>query len=236
MAPATSSPLGLAARATLGALLQPALLAVFLLYPPGTLAWRAAWVLVAVSFVAASASMLALARTQRALLIERLRPPLQRGQPGADKILVLSFAAAFFGAIRFVPYDVFMLHWLPPPGPVAAGLGLALVSAGWGLVAAAMHANAFAVPAVKAQRERGQRVVDRGPYAVVRHPMYAGAAALLVGTPLWLGSTAGVLVALVPIALLALRIALEERFLRRELPGYEAYAARVRARLVPGVW
>lgn len=220
----------------LGALLSPACCALVLFYPPGDVGWWHAWVLVAVFFVATVASMALLARTSPELLAARFAPPIQRGQPRADRVAVLAFVAAFTGAMRFVPYDVFVLRLLPPPGIVIEALGLGLVVAGWAIVAAALWANAFAIPVVKSQAERRQHVVDHGPYAVVRHPMYAGIALVQLGMPLWLGSTAGALVALVPIAILAVRIGIEERFLRCELAGYDRYAARVRARLVPGVW
>jgi protein-S-isoprenylcysteine O-methyltransferase Ste14 len=82
----------------------------------------------------------------------------------------------------------------------------------------------------------GQTVISTGPYAIVRHPMYATAFLYLVGTPLALGSYWG----LVPIAamtpLLIWRLADEERFLARDLPGYTEYRKRVRHRLVPHVW
>jgi protein-S-isoprenylcysteine O-methyltransferase Ste14 len=223
-------------RVILAALLQPALLALALFYPPGSFAWPRAWALMAVFFVATVASLIVLARGSPELLAERFKPPLQRGQPPADKVIVVIFIAAFAAAIRFIPYDVFELHWLPAPGPVAATLGLLALLAGWWIVLAAMRANAFAVPVVKSQAARHQHVVSEGPYAVVRHPMYAGVALVMLGMPLWLGSWAGALVALVPIAILAVRIGIEEDFLRRELPGYADYAGRVRARLIPGVW
>jgi protein-S-isoprenylcysteine O-methyltransferase Ste14 len=66
--------------------------------------------------------------------------------------------------------------------------------------------------------------------------MYAGAVLLFIGLPLWLESYAGALVAAVPFAMLVLRILVEERFLRRELPGYNAYTQRTRRRLIPFVW
>jgi protein-S-isoprenylcysteine O-methyltransferase Ste14 len=223
-------------RVVLGALLQPALLALALLYPPGTPSWYRAWALVGVSFVATVVSMIVLARASPALLAERLAPPLQRGQPPADKVVVVIFLVAFAAAIRFVPYDVFELRLLPPPGSAAGAVGLLVVLAGWWIVIAALRANAFAVPVVKLQEGRRQCVVSDGPYAVVRHPMYAGIGLVLVGMPVWLGSWAGALVALVPIAVLAVRIGIEEELLRRELRGYVAYVARVRARLIPGVW
>ena len=223
-------------RMVLGALLQPAAFALVLFYPPGDVGWPRAWGLVAIFLVAAVASMALLARTSPELLAARFAPPIQRGQPRADRVAVVGFVAAFAGAMRFVPYDVFVWRLLPPPGAIVAALGLGLVIAGWTVVTWAMHANAFAIPVVKSQEDRRQRIVDGGPYAVVRHPMYAGIALVLLGMPLWLGSTAGALVALVPIAILAVRIGIEERFLRVELAGYDAYAARVRSRLVPGAW
>lgn len=230
-----SSPLTLV-RALLGVLVQPALFGLLLFSPPGDFGWRRAWVLIGVMFVATVASMLVLARTNPALLAERFKMPVQRGQPTADKVVVSLFLAAYLGAIRFVPYDVFAWHLLPAPPFAAAVLGLVALLAGWWIVTAAMRANAFAIPVVKAQAERHHVVVDRGPYAVVRHPMYAGAVLLMFGLPLWLGSTAGALAALVPLALLAVRIGVEERFLRAALPGYEAYETRVRWRVAPGLW
>ena len=82
----------------------------------------------------------------------------------------------------------------------------------------------------------GRRVVTTGPYAYMRHPMYAGAVLLFVGVPLLLGSWYGLAGALVIIALLVARIGMEERTLTDELPGYREYAARVRWRLAPGIW
>jgi protein-S-isoprenylcysteine O-methyltransferase Ste14 len=79
-------------------------------------------------------------------------------------------------------------------------------------------------------------VISSGPYRYVRHPMYAGIVAFAVGTPLFLGSGYGALVGLILVLLVARRAVLEERTLRRELPGYAAYMARVRYRLVPHVW
>lgn len=79
-------------------------------------------------------------------------------------------------------------------------------------------------------------VVDAGVYGVVRHPFYAADPLIFVGSGLWLGSHVAALLAAVPVVLVVARLRLEERFLRRALPGYAAYAARVPHRLVPGVW
>jgi protein-S-isoprenylcysteine O-methyltransferase Ste14 len=96
--------------------------------------------------------------------------------------------------------------------------------------------NSFAAPVVKIQRERGQRVITTGPYAIVRHPMYAGGILYFVGLPLLLGSWIGLALAPILIVALTLRIGLEERTLTQALPDYADYTRRVRYRLIPGVW
>jgi protein-S-isoprenylcysteine O-methyltransferase Ste14 len=82
----------------------------------------------------------------------------------------------------------------------------------------------------------GQRVVSTGPYAIVRHPMYAGALLMLLGTPLALGSVRGVVPFAFMVVIIVVRLLDEERFLTRGLPGYAAYRERVRSRLVPYLW
>ena len=223
-------------RRILGVLLQPALFALLLFGPAGTFAWWRAWVLIGVVFVATAVSMAVLARESPALLEERFRSPLQRGQPRADQVWVMIFLAACASVIAFIPEDVFRLHVFEAPGSIVSTIGLGLCITGWMLTTLALRANAFAAPVVKHMVERHQTVVDRGVYAVVRHPMYAGTLFLLLGMPLWLESYAAALLAGIPIALLAVRISIEERFLRRELAGYAAYTERVRFRVIPGVW
>ena len=99
-----------------------------------------------------------------------------------------------------------------------------------------MRANPFFATVVRVQRERGHRVVDQGPYGMVRHPGYAGAIATHLALPVALGSLRGLLTAVAGCLLLALRAVREERVLARELGGYREYMSRVRYRLVPGVW
>jgi protein-S-isoprenylcysteine O-methyltransferase Ste14 len=193
-------------------------------------------VFLAVVFVASSMTMFGVFPGRPELLDERYKAPIQKGQPLSDKVLTPLLLMTFLGLVVFIPLDVFRFHLLERPAPGVAALGLVLFAAGWGAVALGLRENAFAAPVVKHQAERGQRVVDTGPYRIVRHPMYAGAIPLMVGMPLWLGSIAAALLASVPLGILALRTLAEERLLRRDLPGYEDYARRVRWRLVPFVW
>jgi protein-S-isoprenylcysteine O-methyltransferase Ste14 len=207
-----------------------------LFLPAGTLDWWRAWVFLGVVFVGAVASTVDLFRVNSGLLEERFKPPLQKGQPLADKIILILFVGAFFGLIAFIPLDVFRFHLMEKPGTVVSSLGLVLFVTGWWIMSLALRENAFAAPVVKLQEEREQTVIDTGVYGVVRHPMYAGGILLLVGMPLWLESCATALLASLPIGLLALRILVEEQFLRRELKGYDAYTERIRYRLIPFLW
>ncbi len=203
---------------------------------PGTLDWWRAWVFLGVVLVAAVASTAALYRSDVALLEERFKPPVQKGQPLADKILVLLLLATFIGLIVFIPLDLFRFHLLARPGTVVSSAGLVLFAAGWWILTLAMLDNPFAVSVVRLQEEREQRVIDSGVYSVVRHPMYAGAIPLLVGMSLWLESYAAAVLAIIPVSTLVLRIRIEEDLLKRELKGYEECTKRVRYRLIPFLW
>jgi protein-S-isoprenylcysteine O-methyltransferase Ste14 len=207
-----------------------------LFFPAGTLDWWRAWVLLGLLAAGTVATMLLVFRTRPDLLRERMRGMVQKGQPRSDRILVLSFLFTYTASIAVIGFDVFRLHLLPKPSAWVSSLGLVLAVVGWVIISLVFRENAFAAPVVKHQEDRGHKVVDTGVYAVVRHPMYAGIFLFAVGMALWLESYAGAILAIVPIGALAVRIVFEERFLRRELAGYEAYTQRVRYRLVPYVW
>lgn len=224
------------ARVIFGEVRYAALFALLLFAPARTLNWSAAWVLLGVMFVTRTAGALSVLRVNRDLLIERAKPPIHEGQPLADKFLLPGVMAAFAGLVAFIPFDRFHLRLLgEPPFPVRLA-GLIAFAAGWILVSVALRTNAFATTVVRAQADRDQTVIDHGVYAVVRHPMYTGLLPVMIGMCLWLGSVAACFAACVPIALLVVRIVLEERVLRLALPDYKEYASRVRARLIPYVW
>jgi len=213
------------------------IVAIVLFGAAGTLAWPRAWWLVGVLLVVRMVSAVAVFRVNPALLRERAAVLIHREQPRADRVLLLAFmGTAFIGVPMVAALDVFRWHLFPaPPGPLAA-LGLLLFALGWTLKALALRENAFATTVVRLQSERRHALVDTGPYRVVRHPMYAGSPFVHLGLSLWLGSYAAALYACLPLALLVVRIGLEERFLRRALPDYAEYMRRVPYRLVPGIW
>ncbi|HVT26738.1 MAG TPA: isoprenylcysteine carboxylmethyltransferase family protein [Lacipirellulaceae bacterium] len=202
----------------------------------GTLDWWRAWLLLGVVVVSTVVTMFGVFRTRPQLLNERMKGVIQKGQPTVDRVIVLTFLVAFAGSIVLIPLDVFHFHIFRAPAAWASAVGLLLFITGWSIIALSFRDNAFAVPVVRHQTERQHAVADTGVYAVVRHPLYAGVMLLNIGMPLWLESYAAVLASIVPAGTLVVRILFEERFLRRELPGYLAYSEMVRYRLVPYVW
>jgi protein-S-isoprenylcysteine O-methyltransferase Ste14 len=214
-----------------------ALVAFALFASSRTLAWWRAWVLLAVLLVVRTVGAHAVHRVNPELARERAGLPVHPDQPTADRVLLLGVVATgFLGVPAVAGLDASRWHLLAQPSALVAGLGLLLFALGWSLKSLSLRANAFAVAVVRLQSERAHIVVDSGVYRVVRHPFYAADPLIFVGLGLWLESYAAALAAAIPVALMVLRLRMEERFLWRELPGYAAYAERVRRRLIPGVW
>lgn len=214
-----------------------AVVATVLFVAAGTVAWQRAWVLVVVLLVVRISSAIVVYRVNPVLLRERATVLIHDHQPWTDRLLLLTFmATAFVGLPAVAARDALHWHLLPSPPPALASVGLGLFALGWTIIASALRANPFAVTVVRFQNERQHTVVDTGIYSVVRHPMYAGNPLVNIGLGLWLESYSAVLCAVIPLVLLMVRIGLEEQLLRRELPGYGEYTARVPYRLLPGLW
>jgi protein-S-isoprenylcysteine O-methyltransferase Ste14 len=219
-----------------GVVFNVALYAILLFVPAGTLHWWRAWVFLAVTVAVMLVAILSILPDNADLFSQRAKGIIQKGQPLWDRVLVILLVVSYVGQIVFIPLDVFRFHLVPKPDGLISFLGLALYVAGWWIMTLAMKVNPFAVPVVRLQEERHQRVIDTGIYAVVRHPMYAGFVPMVVGPALWLGSYTAALLAIVPIAVLAVRSVFEERFLKQELKDYDTYTEKVRYRLIPFVW
>jgi protein-S-isoprenylcysteine O-methyltransferase Ste14 len=207
-------------------------LALFL--PAGTLAWGAAWLYLALFFGFYLALTIWLLRHNPALLQERLRLHTA-DQQGWDKLLFPLLLLCPFVWLSFLSLDTIHLHWSPVAAWLQAVGALVLVGS-FALLFLTFRENTYLSPVVRIQAERGHTVISSGPYRYVRHPMYAAIVVFVVGTSLLLGSWSGVLVGVVFVGMLARRAVLEERTLRAELPGYAAYLAQVRYRLIPYIW
>ena len=123
--------------------------------------------------------------------------------------------------------------WSPVPLYVSL-IGDGLIVLGYLFILFVLRENSYAASTIQVTED--QRVVSTGPYALVRHPMYAGALLLIIGLPLALGSWYGVLGIFGFLPVLIWRLSDEERFLTRNLPGYTEYKSKVHWRLIPGLF
>ncbi len=210
-------------------------IAVLLFWPAGTLDWPGAWIFMAEFVVIGLAVTLWLARYNPGLLRERLGGAFQKGQVFWDKVFMTIMIVVWYGWLVLMALDA--KRWGLSHMPEALNIvGAVLIPIGFFIVWRTFRENSFAAPVIRIQEERGQTVISTGLYRFVRHPMYAGASVYMLGMPLLLGSWLGLAVLPFIIAFLAARIFIEERELRKGLPGYSEYADRVRYRLLPGVW
>ncbi|MBX3395307.1 MAG: isoprenylcysteine carboxylmethyltransferase family protein [Phycisphaerae bacterium] len=171
-------------------------------------------------------------RVDPELLHERLRP----AAGGIDRHLRTLGTPFFLGQLVVAALDVGRYHWSPAMHPALQFAGAAGFVGGLGFAAWAMLVNRFFSPVVRIQSERGHHLIATGPYAIIRHPGYCGTLLAWPSLSFALGSWWS-LAALSPLVLLVFRrVVLEDRFLFESLEGYREYAARVRFRLIPGIW
>ena len=201
----------------------------------GTIRWPAAWAYLIIFFIAALWITLLLARHDPALLAERMKLPVQKGQPLWDKILILPMIVAWCVWLVLMGLDSVRFRWSAMPLWLQCAGGALIVLSFW-MFARVCRENPFLTAVVKIQTERDHRVISTGPYAAVRHPLYAAMLIYLPANALLLGSWYGLAASFVFSAGLVFRTAMEDRELRRGLAGYTEYAARVRYRLIPFVW
>jgi protein-S-isoprenylcysteine O-methyltransferase Ste14 len=220
------------ARAWLALVVLAVVMGLLLFISAGTVRYWQAWVYLSIFFAASALTTVFLMRTDPALLERRMS-----GGPTAEKRpiqqVIMLFTSLGFIALLVVPALDRRLVWSTVPlyGVV---VGDALVAVGFYFIFLVYKENTFTSATIEVAAD--QKVISTGPYATVRHPMYASGLLYLLGTPLALGSFWG----LVPLAgmlpFLIWRLLDEERFLSRNLPGYTEYQTRVRHRLIPRIW
>jgi protein-S-isoprenylcysteine O-methyltransferase Ste14 len=207
--------------------------ALCLFLPAGTWAWARGWLFF---FVVVAASILITLYLRRANPdVVAARVNRHEGTKGWDRVILSVFIPTMVSILLVSALDDGRFHWSHVPWWVC-GIGYILLIAGLAGMTWAEAVNRFFEPTVRIQTDRGHRVIDTGPYVLVRHPGYVAACLLCFGMALSLGSCWALVPAAVSCVLLVVRTALEDRTLRTELTGYEEYAQRVRYRLVPGLW
>jgi protein-S-isoprenylcysteine O-methyltransferase Ste14 len=207
---------------------------VILFLAAGRLGWTAGWVYLGMNFLTQTLSAIVLLPRRPEMLAERSK--VREGTKGWDRILAPAIVVFGTLAVLVTAGLDARFGWSAPISGSLWGAALAVAFGSQMFVLWAMTTNPFFATTVRIQDERGHHVVSSGPYRLVRHPGYFGSLIYNLAIPLVLGSLWTFLPALLTIALLAARTRLEDRTLQVELPGYPAYAAVVRHRLIPGVW
>lgn len=206
--------------------------AVLLFIPAGTLDYWQACAFLAVFFAPSVAVTVYLMKEDPKLLERRMSGGPRAEKEPAQKI-IMSVAWVGFIALVVVPALDHRFRWSHMPSYVAL-IGDALVLLGWLAIFFVFKENTFTSATVELAPD--QRVVSTGPYALVRHPMYAGGLVMLMGIPLALGSWWGTLAMVVIVPVILWRLFDEEDFLAKNLSGYVEYQKKVRHRLLPLVW
>jgi protein-S-isoprenylcysteine O-methyltransferase Ste14 len=207
-------------------------MAALLFLPAGTIRYWQAWAYLAVFFGASFLITLYLAKNDRALLKRRLSGGPWAEKEPAQKIIMV-FTSIGFIALMVVPALDFRFGWSTVPLPLVV-TGDVLVVVGYIIIFLVYKENTFTSATIEVAKD--QKAISTGPYALVRHPMYAGGMLYLLGTPLALVSWWGLVPFVAMMPFLIWRLFDEEEFLTRNLTGYTEYRNKVRFRLVPEVW
>jgi protein-S-isoprenylcysteine O-methyltransferase Ste14 len=212
------------------------LMGVVLFLSAGTINWWEGWVYMVISLAMLLGSRLLLIIKFPEVAAERMEAGQKEDTKAWDKVLVPLVAI-------YLPMAVWVVAGLEKRFGVRTGLPiwaqiLAFAAAVAGSMFSnwAMFHNKFFSSHVRIQKDRGHAVVKDGPYAIVRHPGYAGGFVHFLATPLAFNSVWTWIPIVILITAYVIRIIKEEATLVAELPGYEAYTEEVKYRLVPGVW
>ena len=204
------------------------LIAVFFL-PAGTWDYWQGWVYIIVLVVPAAFALVFLMRKDPALLERRMRTREREPQ----QRLIIALSLVWFLLLFLIPGFDRRFGWSNVPVAMVIAADV-LIFLGYVFVCRVFWENRFASRVVEV--EQGQRVISSGPYALIRHPMYAGITVMYILTPLALGFYWALIPSSVIIPILVARIWNEEVVLLRDLKGYAEYMQKVRYRLIPGVW
>ena len=208
------------------------LLGVLLFLPAGTFNYWQAWVFIVVFMTSVSVIGVYLSLKDPALLERRKNIGPAAEQSLAQKIIITIAILADLGMLIFCALD-YRFGWSRVP-PYVSLLGDVLVALGLFIDLLVFKENSYGASNIKVEED--QRVISTGPYALVRHPMYAGVLVMVIGVPLALSSWWGLAFIALVVPGLAWRIIDEEKLLKKDLPGYVEYVQKVRYRLVPYLW
>ena len=216
-----------------GILFQTVLLSIFLYLPALTFNWPDALLFLSIHFLITILASAYLLIVKPASIEARMNYDSET-QPKEDRLATVLMLSAIILGLSLAPIDIFHLNLSSSFNGNIKNIGLGLYIFGMLLVMASMNANEFAETTVNIQEDRGQKVIDKGIYSLIRHPMYTGFIFFITGVNVWLGTYLSLLLSLIFLAIaLRTRIIIEEKTLLSDLEGYEDYCKKVKARLIP---
>jgi protein-S-isoprenylcysteine O-methyltransferase Ste14 len=215
-----------------GLLFLLVVLAVCLFVPAGSLAYWQGWVFLAVFGVCVVLITAYLFRYDQDLLTRRVAAgPV--AEPTTIQKVIQSIAGVAFLLMFIVPGLDYRFHWSHVPVALVVFADI-MVALGLFIVFLVFRENSYTSATVEVAAE--QKVVTSGPYALVRHPMYSGALLMCLFVPIALGSWVGLPFVLPLTIVIVVRLLDEEKLLKKDLAGYDAYTQKVRYHLIPYVW
>lgn len=153
-----------------------------------------------------------------------------------DKLYQVALGVGFISHLVIAGLDVGRFHWSDSVPLAVQIVGLLGYGIGTSFSTWASLVNPYFTAEVRIQEDRGQHVIQEGPYQFVRHPGYTGGMVFMLCSGIALGSWWSILPMALVVVTLIRRTALEDRLLQQRLGGYVDYAGMVRFRLIPGVW
>jgi len=207
--------------------------AVSLFIPAGRLDWVMGWALVGIYAIWTAANALILIPRNPELLAERASR--QKDAKTWDTLILSVIGLSTIAKHALAGLDV-RFGWTGRISMPLQIVALTIAALGYALGTWAMAQNAFFSLVNRIQEDRGHTVATGGPYQYIRHPAYSGTFAFELATPIMLGSLWALIPGILNALLIIVRVALEDKTLRSELPGYAEYAQQTCYRLLPGVW
>jgi protein-S-isoprenylcysteine O-methyltransferase Ste14 len=194
--------------------------------------WLRGWIFFLVFWIYTIVSAIYLWRVNPEIYVARSK--IHKGTKPLDKVFMVLLLASLIAIFVVAALDT-RYAWSAVANTLVV-LGYVLFTLGFAMSIWVYAVNKFAEPSIRIQTDRGHQMVNTGPYAIVRHPLYTASIILFVGMALAMGSYWALVPVTVGVAVLIVRTFFEDRVLQIELSGYREYTSQVRSRLIPGLW